>query len=157
MIKLNAAGFSAPSVIQPLGPIGPDWDEVDAPEIALAKMGFPFRIFQNPKKCLLVISAVEVMNDEFPPKGPEYHLSVSRRTDRHPQPMRCTSAEANWVLAQFRLEGAEEDNHVPHGVVRNFWRPVAEPLVGLECVCKAEEPVIREEKGDFIWRPAPAK
>lgn len=51
------------------------------------------------------------------------------------------------------LEGAEEDNHVPHGKVRNFWRPVAELLVGKECECKAEEPVIREDKGDFIWRP----
>jgi hypothetical protein len=67
--------------------------------------------------------------------------------------IRCDSNEAKWVLDQFGLEGAEEDNHVPFGIVRNFWRPVADKLVGIECQCKAEEPEIREDKGDFIWRP----
>ena len=66
---------------------------------------------------------------------------------------RIDTNEAKWVLAEFGLDGAEEDNHVPHGIVRNFWRPVASGLVGKECRCKAEEVVIRENKGDFVWRP----
>ena len=86
-------------------------------------------------------------------RGPEYHLSISRQTPAGPR--RCTSEMARIVLRQFGLEGAEEDNHVPNGVVRNFWRPVADPLVGLECECKDEEPAIVEDKGDFVWRPAP--
>ena len=98
---------------------------------------------------LFAISAVETMADED--KGPEYHISISK-----PLPSgvkRCDSNEARWVLAQFGLEGAEEDNHVPYGKVRNFWRPVANGLVGLECECKAEEPAVVEDKGDFVWRP----
>jgi hypothetical protein len=94
------------------------------------------------------MSAVETMSDED--KGPEYHLSISKQVGGSPN--RCTSNEAKWVLDQFGLDGAEEDNHVPFGVVRNFWRTVATPLVGLECECKDEEPAVVEDKGDFIWR-----
>lgn len=152
MNNLQAAGFIAPSVIQPLTPAGPGWTEIPATAApTLLRDGYPFRIFVH-KTHLQVISAVEVANDQIPPKGPEYHISISR-LDETLRPYRCTSAEATWVLRQFNLDGAEEDNHVPDGVVRNFWRPVAEPLVGLECVCKAEEPAIVEDKGDFVWRP----
>lgn len=66
---------------------------------------------------------------------------------------RCDSTEAKWVLNQFGLDGAEEDNHVPYGKVRNFWRTVAAPLIGLDCACKEEEPAFVEDKGDFVWRP----
>jgi hypothetical protein len=70
-------------------------------------------------------------------------------------PARCDRNEAKWALEQFGLDGAEEDNHVPGGVVRNYWRTVATGLIGLECECKAEEPAISEDKGDFVWRAAP--
>lgn len=53
----------------------------------------------------------------------------------------------------YGREGAKEDNHVSHGIVRNYWRPVADRLVGKACPCKEEEPTIREDKGDVIWRP----
>jgi hypothetical protein len=92
-----------------------------------------------------------VASDGKVDKGPEYHVSISKQL--FAGPTRCTSDEARWVLEQFGLDGAEEDNHVPGGVVRNFWRPVATGLIGLECECKAEEPAIREDKGDFVWRP----
>lgn len=65
---------------------------------------------------------------------------------------RCTSAEASFVLHHFGLEDAREDNHVPSGMVRNFWRPVNDNLSGYECPCVDEEPAMREDKGDFIWR-----
>lgn len=55
--------------------------------------------------------------------------------------------------ADFQLDnGWEEDNHVPYGIARNFWRPLAENLVGIECKCKEEEPAIVEDKGDYVWR-----
>ena len=97
---------------------------------------------------LCVISAVEVAKDDDGiERGPEYHLSISVAGHA-----RCSSMTARAVLADFGLEDAEEDNHVPSGVVRNFWRPVADRLVGLECTCKADEPAIVEDRGDFIWR-----
>lgn len=81
--------------------------------------------------------------------GPEYHLSVSKAGQR------CTSADAAWVLGQFDMADAKEDNHVPSGRVRNFWRPVADRFSGFECPCQETEPAIREDKGDFIWRGTP--
>lgn len=81
--------------------------------------------------------------------GPEYHLSISRNR------WRCTLADAMWVLGQFDLADAKEDNHVPNGFVRNFWRPVADNLSGFECPCQETEPAIREDKGDFVWRGVP--
>jgi hypothetical protein len=96
------------------------------------------------------MSAVEFI-DDGKVAGPEYHLSISRQ---HPTlgTRRCSSVEARWVLKQFRLEEATEDNHVPGGLVRNFWRPVADPMVGRECPCVEVENAIREDKGDYVWR-----
>jgi hypothetical protein len=136
------------SIVSVLRPIRPGWDEL--PGAQQFTMGFPARSYWHREHNLFVISAVETMQDED--KGPEYHLSISKPV-RPGVTDRCSSAEAAWVLLQFALEGAEEDNHVPHGKVRNFWRPVANPLVGLECPCKADEPAIVEDKGDFVWRP----
>lgn len=144
MINITAAGLSAPSIIQPLRPSGDGWTKLDTPT-ALYSMGYPSEAWQH-KDGLCVISAVEVMADEN--KGPEYHVSVSKWGKS-----RADTNECNWVLAQFQLEGSEEDNHVVSGIVRNFWRTVAEPLIGLECECKEYEPKICENKGDFVWRP----
>jgi hypothetical protein len=119
----------------------------------ILRLGGVARGYFHPKTHIAVISAVEVADDGKIDKGPEYHISISRQTPMGPR--RCTSDTARWVLKQFGLEGSEEDNHVPGGMVRNFWRPVANPLVGLECECKDEEPAIVEDKGDFIWRAAP--
>jgi hypothetical protein len=115
-------------------------------------MGFPIEAWAHTSG-LAVFSAVEVARDKDNiDRGPEYHISVSKKADGRPG--RCTSEEATWCLQEFGgLSGWEEDNHVPHGIVRNFWRPVAEPMIGLECACKAEEPAIVEDKGDYVWRP----
>lgn len=135
-----------------LRPRFPGWHEFQVPA-AILRMGGIARGYHHAERRLTVISAVEVADDGKIDKGPEYHLSISRSTPQGPA--RCSSDAARWVLRQFGLDGAEEDNHVPYGMVRNFWRPVADPLVGLECECKAEEPAIVEDKGDFVWRPAP--
>lgn len=138
------------SIVAVLRPKGAGWREF--PSDKRASLGYPSRVFFHASSSLAVISAVEVASDGKVDKGPEYHISISKQMRGAPR--RCDSNEANWVLDQFGLDGSEEDNHVPNGVVRNFWRPVATGLIGLECECKAEEPAIVEDKGDFIWRPA---
>lgn len=85
-------------------------------------LGFPSRAFIH-KSNLAVISAVEVVSEPGMDKGFEYHISISKQRPDG-EGTRCDSNEAKWVLDEFGLDGAEEDNHVPYGVVRNFWRPV---------------------------------
>lgn len=138
-------------IVQVLRPQGGGWREI--PHDKRFTLGYPARAFFHDRTNLAVISAVEHATDGMIDKGFEYHISISKQLLSGSR--RCDSNEAKWVLAQFKLEGAEEDNHVQGGVVRNFWRPVAEPLVGLECECKAEEPAISEDKGDFVWRSLP--
>lgn len=141
------APMRAPSVVTPLRPRRPGWKRVQISGVAT--LGYPGEAWVCPTRFISVISAVEVAKDkDGVDRGPEYHLSIS-----HPHG-RVSSALAKHVLAEFGMEGAEEDNHVPHGIVRNFWRPVAEHLVGIECACKEEEMPQREDKGDYIWRPA---
>jgi hypothetical protein len=136
-------------IVPVLQPKGDGWAEI--PGAHRFTFGFPARSFLH-KDGLFAISAVEVASDKDGiDRGFEYHISISRQLSAGP--VRCSSNDARWVLDQFGLEGAEEDNHVPYGKVRNFWRAVATPLIGIECVCKEEEPAIREDKGDFVWRP----
>lgn len=144
------------SVISPLVPKNPaEWVCLGDVRETIRSV-YPAIAYQHPTYFLQVFSAVEVVNDpkERLPKGPEYHLSICRRVGGA-RPTRCSAAEAAWVLEQFGLDGWEEDNHVPDGVVRNFWRPVAEPLIGIECECKDQENVVVE--GDFETRPLPVK
>lgn len=135
------------SIISVLRPKNPGWQEM--PD-AHAFTGYPSRAFWFPPRNLVVISAVETVKDGQADKGPEYHISISK--PGHSGVKRCDSNEAKWVLDQFGLDGAEEDNHVPGGKVRNFWRTVATGLIGMECACKAEEPAMVEDGGDFVWR-----
>jgi hypothetical protein len=102
-----------------------------------------------------VLSAVEVIGGEIAGiRRPEYHVSVSRLRWQADHNQRASDSLARWALKQFGFDGAEEDNHVPHGIVRNYFRPVAEPLIGQECACKETEPAIKEDRGDYIWRDA---
>lgn len=138
------------SIIQPKRPnirgwlIEGDW----MPPPSMSAMGYPVEAWWHAQNGLFVLSAVEVTSEPGKPDlGPEYHLSVSKAGNK-----RCSSADALWVLAQFDLLDALEDNHVPGGFVRNFWRPVADHLSGYECPCVATEPAMVEDKGDFVWR-----
>lgn len=146
------ATHSAISVIQPKAPAeSAGWAPARhllAMAHELDAMGYPWDAWVHYTNGLLVISAVEKPDPE-PGEldaGPEYHLSISAMGHR------CSSADAMWALGQFGLTDAKEDNHVPSGRVRNFWRPVADPLSGFECPCQDSEPAMREDKGDFIWR-----
>ena len=147
------------SIVKPLRPLHQSrttWFRDDAIHPELRRMGYPVERWIHYGHNVTVLTAVEVAVDkDGSSNGPEYHISVSKATwpgGRYTA-TRIDTNGAKWVLAEFGLDGAEEDNHVPNGVVRNFWRPVASGLVGKECRCKAEEVVIRENKGDFVWRP----
>lgn len=147
------------SIIKPLRPLSQartEWFRDTAIHPQLLAAGYPIERWMHYGYDITVLSAVEVATDkDGSSNGPEYHLSVSKATwpNNRYVAVRVDTNQAKWVLAEFGLDGAEEDNHVPNGVVRNFWRPVASGLVGKECLCKAEEVVIKENKGDFIWRP----
>lgn len=141
------------SVIQPKRPVNGlsrhEWSRANEwacpPE--LAELGYPVEAW-NHTSGLFVMSAVE-KPDPGPGEvdfGPEYHLSVSMSGQR------CTAADALFALSAFGLLDAKEDNHVPSGRVRNFWRPVADRLSGYECSCVDNEPRMVEDKGDFVWR-----
>lgn len=139
------------TIIKPKRPTGAGWRRLADPSKQVT-LGFDGESYFHVDSGLFVISAVEVAKDaDGIDRGPEYHVSVSQSGHMGP-PRRCTSGDAMWVIAAFDMLDAEEDNHVPNGVVRNFWRPVADRLVGIECACKDAEPVMREEKGDYIWR-----
>lgn len=146
------------SIIAPLVPIGADWHAVEVPP-TLRRSGYPASAWIGPldaARYVQVLSAVEVTRDPGQPDvGAEYHLSIScRRTDPKADrgPERIDSNDARAILAQFGLDGWTEDNHTPGGMVRNFWRPVADPLVGWTCKCVDDEPAVREDGGDFVWR-----
>jgi hypothetical protein len=148
-IPLSAAGMVAPMVIRALEPKGEGWSMGPLVDVGT---GFPCQswgFIQGNGDMLTALSAVEVVDGAG---KPEYHVSIAKE-HANGQKKRCTSNEARWVLEQFGMEGGEEDNHVPGGYVRNFWRPVADSKAGMECPCKEDEPVIREDGGDFLWRP----
>jgi hypothetical protein len=137
------------SVVSVLRPRVAGWREIPTDGMPARSAGV-LRAFFHQASSLAVLSAVEVV-DDGQVDGPEYHLSISRQ-HRTLGTKRCSSIEARWVLIQFGMDGAHEDNHVPGGLVRNFWRPVADPMVGRECPCVAGENTIREDKGDYVWR-----
>lgn len=138
------------SIIKPKAPKGEGWIYYGAgPD--LTGGGFEVQRWYYPDQGFFVLSAVEVAHDPNDiEKGPEYHVSLSNRKYGHP--VRVDRNGARFVLKAFGMEDADEDNHVPGGVVRNYWRPVAEKLVGHVCPCKDEEPAMVEDKGDFVWR-----
>jgi len=139
--------ISGESIIKPKQPGGKGWVILPKPP-DFVSMGYEAEAFEHPVEQLTVISAVEVAKAEPGERelGPEYHISISSYGGR------CTTAQAVWALNQFDLNDATEDNHVPSGLVRNFWRPVADNLSGYECPCKDHEPAMKEDNGDFVWR-----
>lgn len=137
------------SAIKPKRPIAQGWRRATwwTPPPQLRELGYPVEAWEHAESGLLVLSAVEVASEPGKPSlGPEYHLSISLNGGR------CPSSDAIFVLHAFGLTDAKEDNHIPGGFVRNYWRPVADHLSGYECNCIDDEPAIREDKGDFVWR-----
>lgn len=137
------------SIVQPKQPASAGWRRATwwqcPPDLIV--LGYPIEAWEHAQSGLFALSAVEVATEpDGHSVGPEYHLSVSINGQR------CTSADALFVLAAFGLADAKEDNHVPNGKVRNFWRPVADHLSGYECPCVEHEPAMVEDKGDYVWR-----
>ena len=128
------------SALKPKLPNNPAWKRTEWQ----SNTGYPALAFRHDRLGLQVISGVEVAEEEI---GPEYHISISKSAGN--QPRRCSMAEAQMVLKQFDAEGAKEDNH--SSIIRSFWMPVNQSLIGIECDCRDQESVIRE--GDFEWRP----
>jgi hypothetical protein len=138
------------SIIKPLRPSGSGWiGPIELPPRVM--LGFEGYLWQHLQLAVSVISALEVSKDaDGIDRGPEYHVSIAALGPVGPA--RCPKELAQLVLRTFGgLDGWEEDNHVPGGVVRNFWRPVADPMIGLECACKDTEAVVVE--GDYEYRP----
>ena len=135
------------SIISPKEPVDKrGWRKLPTPP-SWVSLGYAAVAFENDSHQVTVISAVEVADGlTADKKVPQYHLSISSYDGRAPLHL------AMWVLGQFDLIDAEEDNHVPGGMARHFWRPVADKLSGIECECKDSEPVIVEDKGDYVWR-----
>jgi len=101
-----------------------------------------------------VITSLEcVQPEDGTPARVEYHLSVSA-IDVDGSVMRADEQLAQWALRQFGFAGGLQDNHVPSGRVRNYWRPIADPLQGQECPCVDDEPAMIEMQGDYTWRGA---
>lgn len=137
------------SVLNPKRPQSKGWRRATwwKPPPLMVEFGYPVEAWEHRSSGLFCLSAVEVADEQGGLRlGPEYHLSVSLSGQR------CTSADALFALAAFGLEDATEDNHVPSGRVRNFWRPVADNLSGYQCQCVDQEPKIVEDKGDYVWR-----
>lgn len=96
----------------------------------------------------LAISAVEIIREGDDSRW-EYHVSVSWNGGRaSPEQAQATVRDFAGLLApQF-----EEDNHAPHGRVRNFWCAV-DPSRRKPCPCfETEKPIV---EGDYTWREAP--
>lgn len=135
-------------VIKPKRPTPPGWRRIHYKVPGFGEIAH--EVWAHDGARLGVISAVEVAAEApgMAPLGPAYHISISRFGER------CAAADAVWAIAQFGLADAQEDNHVPDGKVRNFWRYVADNLSGYACACVDVEPAIREDRGDYVWRGA---
>ncbi|MCK9468249.1 MAG: hypothetical protein M0Q49_02425 [Porticoccaceae bacterium] len=134
------------SIIRPKRPAGIGWVR----RRVVLPTEFDTEAWHFAGRQLYVISAVEVADGLLAAAGdpiPQYHLSVSKSTPLGPA--RCSLEEAHWVLDQFGVPEALEDNHGP--LIRSFWRPVADQYAGVDCSCKDNEAAIVD--GDFEWRP----
>lgn len=74
---------------------------------------------------------------------PSFHLSISDSGHR------ASDDVIRGVLADFNLEGAEEDNH-QSGVARHFWLDEGRS-VQPECECKRTEETVVEPDG-YRWQ-----
>lgn len=126
---------------------GPEWEE--APDIDMnalrRRLGSPASVSSAwTRGRFRAISTLEP-SGELPKGGvgPQWLVSISRRGRRRP-----TSEECRRILRQFRMVGAEEDNHEP-GIARKFWMPV-DPNERVDCQCKADEEQVVEPDG-YTW------
>jgi hypothetical protein len=130
-------------------PSGPGWEEITNTQNLI---GYPHSLrgwWYLPRN-LCVMIALEVVNEGHI-KRPKYHLAISSQPNSDVI-KRCDNNAARWVLKQFGFKEAREENQMPKDKIRNFWCPVADPNVGRECPCVADETAVVEDKGDYVWR-----
>jgi len=154
-IDLGALAIAreVPLIIRPLKPKGPGWIEWDCDTTRWPRKPIEAHRYYNRANEVQVISALENVQERPGVESwVEYHVSVSGVKYGSARPYRISEKRAQWTLREFGLDGSTQDNHVPGGVVRNYWRPIAEPNVGRECPCVETESKITEMKGDYVWR-----
>jgi len=141
-------------ILEPLRPRGKGWEPWPVLNVEPVRQAYAIERWYHRGHEMQVMSGIEVSTEMagFIPATPHYHISISKLRYRD-RPKRCSSADARWALEEFGADGALEDNHVPSGIVRNFWMPVAQDKIGKECACTETEPRIVEDKGDYVWRP----
>lgn len=153
-IALDTLGM--PALIQPFRPLRGGWVRWPADWQNWRPQGrAPYVIerYYNRGEELQVMTAIERVDPEDGGEPRlEYHLSVSGVKYRAPRPYRVSDSRGRFACKCFGFEGYTEDNHAPHGKVRNYWRPVEDRLQGIECPCLDTEPAMREMQGDYIWR-----
>jgi hypothetical protein len=143
-----------PLILTPFRPITRGWVEWPT-DLSVFPGSKPYVLerYYNRGQELQVMTSIEVVEqDDHSPPRPEYHLSVSGLKHLAALPHRVCESTARWALKQFGFDGFTEDNHAPHGLVRNYWRPVADQFAGQVCACVKDEPTIKEMQGDYVWR-----
>src|SRR5260370_41876023 len=113
-----------PLIVHPLAPKGGGWAEWDCDTSRWPSQPYAIKRYYNRGQEMQVLSAIEMILPEGSRDGrPEYHLSVSGLAFGADRPYRVSDSRARWVLKAFDLEGWFEDNHVPGGLVRNYYGP----------------------------------
>lgn len=143
-------------IVHPLRPRGGGWVQWPTDTSGWETQPYAIERWYNRGEETQILTAIEIILPEGSTETrPEYHVSISGLKYGASKNYRCSDSRARWILKQFGLDGWFEDNHVPDGLVRNYWRPVAEPKVGEICACVEHEPAMREMQGDYVWRGAP--
>lgn len=148
--------MNTPLIVHPFRPLSErGWEEWQVVTSHWEKQPYAIARWYNRANEVSVISSIEMVEESYgKPPRPEYHISVSGLAYVGVEIYRCSEQRAQWVLKKFGAENFTQDNHVPNGKVRNYWRPVADPLAGQSCPCIEVEPAVKEMKGDYIWRDA---
>lgn len=151
--------YGLPLILKPFRPVQPGWARVPVawqqPPGGPRFAPYAIEKYYNRGQELQVITAIEVVlpDSEIVLEGrPEYHVSVSGLKWMADRIYRVSDSRARWAMKQFGYADFTEDNHVPDGLVRNFWRPIDQRYVGEICKCVEREPAIRTMKGDYVWR-----
>lgn len=138
-------------ILLPKRPVRAGWAQWPVASAELERRAYVIERWYNRAHEVQVLSSIEVVSGEGPDR-PEYHVSISGLRWQSDRIHRCSESLARWVLQQFDFTDYAQDNHVPNGLVRNYWRPVAENKSPI-CHCTESEPKIVEDKGDYVWRP----
>lgn len=147
--------FGLPLIVKPYRPTTGGWIRVEVAWPRDRLQPYVIEKYYNRGQELQVITAIEMVEPDgvvkLAPRA-EFHVSVSGLKWMAPAPYRVSDSRARWAMRQFGFDGYTEDNHVPDGIARNYWRPLADHLQGEVCKCLEREPAIHAMKGDYVWR-----